>query len=58
MGRSNLDLRRTVWPPPSPLVWRALIAVYNANRGPKPLRALQVFRNGPDPKRGRLEDFL
>ena len=26
------------------LQWYALIAIYTANRGPKPLRALQVFR--------------
>jgi len=37
-----LDLR--VWPPPKSLKWEALIAIYVANRGPKPLRALSVFK--------------
>jgi hypothetical protein len=37
-----LDLR--VWPPPKCLKWEALIAIYTANRGPKPLRALSVFQ--------------
>jgi len=37
-----LDLR--IWPPPKTLRWEALIAIYMANRGPKPLRALSVFR--------------
>jgi SAM-dependent methyltransferase len=38
-----LDLR--VWPPPKSLKWEALIAIYIANRGPKPLRSLSVLKN-------------
>lgn len=38
-----------VWPPPMALGWMALIAVYNANRGPKPLRAFCVYRRGDAP---------
>jgi SAM-dependent methyltransferase len=37
-----LDLR--VWVPPKSLRWEALIAVYTANPGVKPLRALSVFQ--------------
>ena len=36
-----LDLR--TWPPPDELRWRGLVAIYTANRGAKPLRALSVF---------------
>ena len=47
-----LDLR--VWPPKTKLLrWKALIAVYTANRGPKPLRALSVFQKVPKP----LEEY-
>ncbi len=42
-----LDLR--VWVPPKELDWLALCAVYVANRGPKPLRAIQVWRKKPAP---------
>ncbi len=45
-----------VWPPhlyAKSLDWEALCSVYMANRGPKPLRALQVWRKKPRP----LEEF-
>jgi SAM-dependent methyltransferase len=39
-----LDWR--VWPPPTSLKWKALIAIAMANLGPKPLRAFSVYRRG------------
>lgn len=41
------DLR--VWMPPPGTNWVAMYACYLANRGPKPLRCIQVWRKKPRP---------